>query len=75
MNKLKEIAVAWYRAANPTPEQKEIADKRLEICDTCPEAKVNSVGIHYCGACGCPLNKKIFSPAGPIACPKQKWPV
>lgn len=73
MNKLKEIAIAWYTAANPTPEQKEIADHRLAICGECPEAKVNAIGMHYCGACGCPLNKKIFSPNGPIACPKQKW--
>jgi hypothetical protein len=74
MNKLKEIAIAWYNAANPTPEMKEIADSRLQICEGCEEVKTADIGgFHYCGACGCPLNKKIFSPRGPSACPKRKW--
>ena len=55
-------------------KQKETADERLAICQACPEAKVNQLNIHYCGACGCPLSKKIFSPKGPSACPQQKWP-
>jgi hypothetical protein len=28
---LKEIAVAWMRAANPTPDQQALADARLTI--------------------------------------------
>ena len=71
---LKEVSVAWFRSFNPTPEQKATADERLAICEACPEAKVNQLNIHYFGACGCPLNKKIFSPKGPSACPQQKWP-
>jgi hypothetical protein len=72
MNKLTEIAIAWYRAANPTPEQKELADYRLEVCGSCAFAK-ESAGFHYCSKCGCPLEKKIFSPRGPEACPEKKW--
>jgi len=72
MNKLKEIAVSWYRAARPTAEQKRIANHRLEICGTCEFAK-ETAGFHYCSKCGCPLEKKIFSPKGPIACPEKKW--
>jgi hypothetical protein len=26
----------------------------------------------FCGACGCPLNKKVFSPVEK-SCPKNKW--
>lgn len=76
---LGEVAVAWYRAANPTPEQQELANKRLDICHSC-EFMVPSEGFpafrgYKCSACGCPIHKKIFSPSpGPQACPKQKWP-
>lgn len=71
---LKEIALAWAHAANPTPEQKAIADARLEICDTCEFKEFVKLTRYYkCGACGCPLSKKVFSPKGPEACPKRKW--
>lgn len=75
MNKLKEIAIAWYNAANPTPEMKKVAESRLEICDSCDAVKKPKIGPQYCGDCGCPLNKKIFSPNGPGACPRKKWVV
>jgi hypothetical protein len=32
---ISEIVIAWHRAANPTPEQKEIAEYRASICDMC----------------------------------------
>jgi len=72
---LGEIAIAWYRAANPTVEQQEIALERLTVCDTCEyKTAVPSRNSYKCGACGCPLHKKIFSPVvGPAACPKAKW--
>jgi ribosomal protein L37E len=72
---LKEIAIAWHRAANPTPEQKELADHRLNICDGCEHKQFKAlIRTYVCGACGCPLSKKIYSPnPGNIACPKEKW--
>ena len=36
MLKLLEIAEAWMIAENPTPEQQEIAESRVEICNVCP---------------------------------------
>jgi hypothetical protein len=77
VNKLLEIASAWFSAANPTPEQKEKAKKRLIICQSCEFKRENeTLNIHYCGLCGCPLNKKIFTPVdGRTACPKGKWSV
>lgn len=71
---LGEIALAWYRATNPTPEQQDLAIERLAICDTC-EFKVPATGkgSYKCSACGCPLHKKIFSSRGPNMCPKGKW--
>jgi hypothetical protein len=75
MNKLKEIFQAWVAAANPTPEQLELATQRTEICDTCEHRSINKIiNADVCGLCGCPLNKKVFSPAGPDACPDKRWP-
>jgi hypothetical protein len=75
MLKLVEIAKAWITAANPSPLEKEIAEERISICQTCPSQKLNeALNLHYCGECGCPSDKKIFSPLpGPVACPLKKW--
>lgn len=73
---LLEIAVAWKRAARPTDEQQETADARLSICNGCEHKEFrNLLRMYVCGACGCPLNKKVYSPKGPGACPKNKWPI
>lgn len=72
---IREIIVAWHRAANPTPEQKEIAEYRASVCEMCEFKEFKTlVRAHVCGACGCFISKKIYSPApGPEACPKSKW--
>ena len=71
---LKEIAVAWMRAANPTPEQQATADARLSVCNDCPmKAFKKLTHMYVCDACGCPLNKKVYSPKGKSACPLGKW--
>jgi hypothetical protein len=68
---LKKIAKAWLTAANPTPKQSELAEARWNICDSCDKKKlVTSVPI--CGACGCPLSKKIFTMEND-SCPLNKW--
>jgi hypothetical protein len=74
VNRLVEIAKAWIIAANPEPEQKLLAETRASVCDLCEHriyAKI--LDMHVCDLCGCPLNKKIFSPAGPNACPDKRW--
>jgi hypothetical protein len=74
MNKLSEIFQAWVSAANPTPAKKLLAEQRIAICDTCEHRTYNKTfNIDACGLCGCPLNKKVFSPVGPNACPGKKW--
>lgn len=71
---LKEIAVAWARAANPTEEQAAVAEARLAVCDGCEFKEFKQlIRMYTCSACGCPLNKKVYSPRGPEACPKRKW--
>ena len=74
MLKLVEIAKAWIAAANPTPEQKQIADHRISICNDCPNKSYQKhLDIYVCGLCGCPLSRKIFSPlSGDQACPDKK---
>lgn len=73
---IKEIAIAWKRAANPTEEQQAVAEQRITICDGCEHKQFQKViRAFVCDACGCPLNKKVYSPKGPEACPKAKWPI
>ena len=75
MLKLVEIAKAWIAAANPTPKQQQIADIRISICDSCPNKKpLPQFDTYVCDLCGCPLEKKIFSPLpGNEACPDKRW--
>lgn len=72
---MAEILVAWHRAANPTPQQKELAEYRASICETCEFKEFKTlVRAYICGACGCPLSKKVYSSRpGSVACPKGKW--
>lgn len=73
---LKEIFVAWARARNPTVEQLAVAESRLAICDDCSYKEFSKLFREYqCGACGCPLEKKVFSPKEKTACPLKKWEV
>lgn len=78
MFKLEEIVRAWVTKFNPTPEQQELALKRLEICMECPSKKFveNPVRNFYmCGECGCPLEGKSHSPNRIKACPLDKWEI
>lgn len=69
--KIKEIVVAWGRSLNPTDEQKETAEKRLEICTSCENATDGAFGP-YCKLCGCLFRGKVFSPKE-TGCPIGKW--
>lgn len=77
MLKVVEIAKAWIAAANPTPEQKQIAEYRASVCDACPHKQHQKhLDMYTCGLCGCPLSKKIFSPLpGQEACPDKRWEI
>ena len=70
---LLEIAVAWKRSANPTEEQALVAEERLAVCDGCDQKEWSELFKTYkCGACGCLLNKKVFTPRED-GCPLGKW--
>ena len=73
MNKIKEIVLSYAAMVNPTEEQKQIAEIRLESCMECEQWKENALGIDYCAMCGCATRAKIFTPKGLEACPLKKW--
>jgi hypothetical protein len=71
----EEIFKAWKASINPKPKQEELAGKRLDICLGCVYKKEVLKGEKwsaYCEDCGCPINKKIFSPIF-NACTQKKW--
>jgi len=74
MNKIKEIILAYAIKFNPTEEQKEIAEKRLETCASC-EFWVQGAVRDYCDICKCTTSGKVFSPAGSSGCPEKRWPI
>ncbi len=69
---IKEIVKAWFTSFVGTDEQKKLAVERLDVCNSCEHIKTNQVGVIVCGNCGCPINKKIFSPIY-NSCPLKKW--
>ena len=75
MNKISEIVGAWIVSFNPTPEQKELAEKRYEICLGCDQygAKRPVIGDEYCKKCSCPIQKKVYTQKLNETCPLKKW--
>ena len=72
---ISKIVEAWSISFNPNDKQKELAEKRWSICETCPhkvETFKNKEWSYICGACGCPLKKKVFTNEYD-ACPKGFW--
>lgn len=70
MNKITEIFKAWQIAYSPDAPQANLAEKRIEICDTCEHKATHP--IPRCKVCGCSLKGKIYSPVKG-ACPAGKW--
>lgn len=71
MNKAKEIILSWTTRINPTELQKNLAEKRLEICMACENWREKP--IEHCFLCKCVTSAKVFSPLGKEACPEKKW--
>jgi hypothetical protein len=75
MNKITEIMGAWIVSFNPTKDQKELAEKRYEICLNCEEygEKRPIFGDEYCKNCSCPIQKKVYTQKKNETCPLKKW--
>jgi hypothetical protein len=71
-DKVKEIAESWIIANNPSESQLKLADDRLKICKGCDKMVKGTLVKFKCSECGCPIDKKIFSPTYD-ACPLHKW--
>lgn len=72
---LKDIAKAWITSLNPKEKEKELANLRYKICGGCEFKKEifdKKQWSSFCGKCGCPLNKKIYS-NNYNNCPAGKW--
>ncbi len=74
---IKEITLAWWDSYFAEESQKKLAKDRLKICEDCPSLKekfkrVKKISVSFCGECGCPISKKIFSSEF-NACPLGKW--
>lgn len=67
---IKKIIRAWKISFNPTEEQKQLAEGRLEICLKC--SKYGNYTIPVCTVCSCPISKKIYSD-NYDECPLSKW--
>lgn len=67
-----DVIKAWWIASNPTPQQSELAQNRLNICKQC-DSMVDSVVFNkVCKECGCPIGKKIFTDKMGT-CDLKKW--
>lgn len=72
---VKEIVSAWVSKVNPKDSQRELAEKRANICNECDQVKEaikSANGTRYCGQCGCFLEAKVYS-YKEGACPLGKW--
>ena len=75
MNKISEIISAWAVSFNPNEEQKELAEKRYEVCLGCEFYGKNRpiTGDEYCKKCLCPIQKKVYTQKMNDTCPIGKW--
>lgn len=81
MNKLYEITMAWITSVNPNEVQKNLAEERLKVCNSCEHAREVDIKLmdgikidtyYMCGHCGCPIRGKVFTPKE-NGCPLGKW--
>jgi len=70
---LKKIISAVRIKISPTEEQKELALKRLEVCNGC-EFRSRDINnpLCRCLSCGCFINAKVFTDIY-SDCPQNKW--
>jgi hypothetical protein len=75
MNKISEIIGAWITSFNPTPDQRDLAEKRYKICLGCEfyDKSRPVIGDEYCKKCLCPIQKKVYTQKLHETCPLGKW--
>jgi len=69
---MEEIFKSWGIGYDPNDSRNELASKRIEICNTCPNKKEMEGVKNVCSLCGCMLKTKVFtSEMG--QCPEDRW--
>jgi hypothetical protein len=69
---MEELFRAWGIDYDPTNERNELASKRIEVCNSCPNKKEIDGVRNVCSLCGCMLKSKVFTEAMG-QCPDDRW--
>ena len=69
---MEEIFKSWGIDYNPTDSRNELASKRIEVCNSCPNKKEIDGVRNVCSLCGCMLKSKVFT-AEMGQCPDDRW--
>lgn len=69
---MEELFKAWGIEYDPTNTKNELASKRIEVCNTCPNKKEMDGVRNICSLCGCMLKSKVFTEEMG-QCPDNRW--
>lgn len=68
MTQLEEIYEGWKNYIFPNKQIEELAKKRINLCVSCDQFRVDT---KRCGSCGCFMPAKVRSELS--KCPLKKW--
>ena len=69
---MEELFKAWGIEYNPNDKRNELAYKRIEVCNSCPNKKEVDGVRNVCSLCGCMLKSKVFTQEMG-QCPDNRW--
>ena len=69
---MEELFKAWGIEYDPNNTKNELASKRIEVCNTCPNKKEIDGVRNICSLCGCMLKSKVFTEEMG-QCPDNRW--
>jgi hypothetical protein len=69
---MEEIFKAWGIGYDPNDSRNELAFKRIEVCNSCPNKKEIDGVKNVCSLCGCMLKTKVFTNEMG-QCPDNRW--
>ena len=69
---MEELFKAWGIEYDPNNTKNELASKRIEVCNTCPNKKEMDGVRNICSLCGCMLKSKVFTEEMG-QCPDNRW--
>jgi hypothetical protein len=69
---MEEIFKSWGIQYDPNDSRNELASKRIEVCNSCPNKKEVDGVRNVCTLCGCMLKSKVFTDEMG-QCPDNRW--